>query len=144
VTTAQPDRVTPMDDRLPDSRTQSVGDLLSEVAGDVTRLFRQELALAKAELKEEAGKAGKAAGMLSAAGVAGHLVAVLVSFALVFALGAVIPLGWAALIVAVLWAVIGAVLYSSGRSRLRTVSPVPRQTVESIKEDMEWLRNPTG
>lgn len=145
MTSPQPrDRVSSLDDHDPDGRAQSVGDLLTEVAGDVTKLFRQELALAKAELKEEATKAGQAAGMLTGAGVAGHLVAVLLSLALVFALGAVIPLGWAAFIVAVLWAVVGAVLYSSGRRRLRTISPVPRQTVESIKEDMEWLRNPTA
>jgi hypothetical protein len=48
---------------------------------------------------------------------------------------------WAALIVAVIWAVVGGVLYSTGRQRLRTVSPIPRQTVETVKEDAEWLRN---
>jgi len=122
---------------------QSVGELISEVAGDVSRLFRQEVELAKAEVKAEATKAGKAAGMLAGAGFAAYMVAVLLSLALVFALGAVMPDGWAAVIVAVLWAVVAAVLYAAGRKRLRTVSPVPQQTVETLKEDAEWLRHPT-
>jgi len=122
---------------------QSIGELISEVAGDVTRLFRQEVELAKAEVRAEASKAGKAAGMLAAAGFAGYLVAVLLSLALVFALGAVMPDGWAAVIVAVIWAIVAAALYAAGRKQLRTVSPVPQQTVETLKEDAEWLRHPT-
>ena len=122
---------------------QSIGELISEVAGDVTRLFRQEVELAKAEVRAEASKAGKAAGMLAAAGFAGYLVAVLLSLALVFALGAVMPDGWAAVIVAVIWAIVAAALYAAGRKQLRTVSPVPQQTVETLKEDAQWLRHPT-
>jgi hypothetical protein len=121
----------------------SIGQLMSEVAGDVSKLFRQEVQLAKAEMKEEALKAGKAGGMLAGAGFAGYMVAVLLSLALVFALGAVMPLGWAALIVAVIWAIIGGVLYSTGRQRLKRVDPVPRQTIETLKEDKQWLRDQT-
>src|SRR5215207_798563 len=98
-------------------RDESIGTLMGQVAGDVSKLFRQEVALAKAELKEEAAKAGKAGGMLAGAGFAGYMVAVLLSLAVVFALGAVMPLGWAALIVAVVWAAIGGVLYTVGRNR---------------------------
>lgn len=122
---------------------QSIGELISEVAGDVSRLFRQEVELAKAEVRAEASKAGKAAGMLAGAGVAALLVAMLLSLALVFALGAVMPDGWAAVIVAVIWAIVAAALYAAGRKQLRTVSPVPQQTVETLKEDAEWLRHPT-
>jgi hypothetical protein len=121
----------------------SIGQLMSEVAGDVSKLFRQEVQLAKAELKEEAVKAGKAGGMLAGAGFAGYMVAVLLSLALVFALGAVMPLGWAALIVAIIWAIIGGVLYAMGRQRLKRVDPVPRQTIETLKEDKQWLRDQT-
>jgi putative superfamily III holin-X len=121
----------------------SIGGLIGQVADDVSKLFRQEVALAKAELKDEAAKAGKAGGMLAGAGFAGYMVAVLVSLALVFALGSVMPLGWAALIVAVVWAVIGGILYSIGRSRLKDVDPVPRQTVETIREDAQWVRDQT-
>ena len=122
----------------------SVGELIGNISNDLSQLFRQEVELAKAELKEEAGKAGKAAGMLGAAGFAGYLAVVLLSFALVFALGNVMDLGWAALIVAVIWGIIGAVLYANGRKKLKTVDPMPRRTVDTIKEDAQWLKNPTG
>jgi hypothetical protein len=120
---------------------QSIGHLMSEVLQDVSTLFRQEVALAKAEIKEEATKAGKAGGMLAGAGFAGYMVAVLLSLALVFALDAVMPLGWAAVVVAVLWAVVGGVLYSLGRKRMKDVDPVPRQTVETLREDAQWVRD---
>ena len=119
----------------------SIGHLIGEVAGDVSKLFRQEVALAKAELKQEASKAAKAGGMLAGAGFAGYMVTVLLSLALVFALDAVMPLGWAALIVAVLWAVAGGVLYAVGRKRMKDVDPVPRQTVETLREDAQWVRD---
>jgi hypothetical protein len=120
---------------------ESIGRLIGEVAEDVSKLFRQEVALAKAELKEEATKAGKAGGMLAGAGFAGYMVAVLLSLALVFALDAVMPIGWAAVIVAVVWAIVGGVLYSMGRKRMKDVDPVPRQTVETLKEDAQWVRD---
>jgi len=71
------------------------------------------------------------------------MVALFLTFAVMFGLGNVMDLGWAALIVMVIWGVIGAVLYAVGRNKLRTVSPVPRQTVETLKEDGQWLKNPT-
>jgi hypothetical protein len=122
----------------------SVGELIGNISDDLSQLFRQEVELAKAELKQEAVKAGKAAGMLGGAGFAGYLAVVLLSFALVFGLGNVMNLGWAALIVAVIWGVVGAVLYASGRKKLKTVDPMPHRTVDTIKEDAQWLKNPTG
>jgi hypothetical protein len=121
----------------------SLGQLVSEVAGDLQQLFRQELELAKAEVRAEAVKAGKAAGMLGGAGFAGYMVVVLLSLAAVFGLAEVIDLGWAALVVALVWAVAGAVLFVVGRNRMRTVSPVPQQTVDTLKEDAQWARHPT-
>lgn len=126
-----------------DTSGESLGDLVSELSGDLSKLMRQELELAKAEIRQEAVKAGKATGMLAAAGFAGYLTTVLLSLALVFALGAVMPLGWAALIVAALWGVVGAVLYTTGRAKLRTVNPKPERTVETLKEDAEWAKHPT-
>jgi len=131
-------------DRSDEVEQTSVGELIGNISNDLSTLFRQEVKLAKAELKEEAGKAGKAAGMLGAAGYAGHLTVVLLSFALVFALGNVMDLGWAALIVGVIWGIIGAVLFVNGRKKLKTVDPVPRRTTETLKEDAQWLKNPTG
>jgi hypothetical protein len=122
----------------------SIGQLIGDISEDLSRLFRQEVELAKSEVRIEAAKAGKAAGMLGAAGAAAYMTVVLLSFALVFGLGNVMDLGWAALIVAVLWAVVGAVLYTTGKKKLSTVSPVPRRTVETLKEDAEWLKHPTA
>jgi hypothetical protein len=122
----------------------SVGELIGNISDDLSRLFRQEVELAKAELKQEASKAGKAAGMLGGAGFAGYLAVVLLSFALVFGLANVMDAGWAALIVAVLWAIVGAVLYAGGRKKLKDVDPMPRRTVDTIKEDAQWMKNPTG
>jgi len=121
----------------------SVGELIGNISNDLSTLFRQEVELAKVELKQEASKAGKAAGMLGAAAFAGYLVLVLLSFALVAALSNVMDPGWAALIVAVLWGIVGAVLYSNGRKKLKTVE-APRRTVDTLKEDAQWLKNPTG
>jgi len=122
----------------------SLGEIISDISDGLSRLFRQEVELAKVEIKDEATKAGKAAGMLSGAAIAGLLTAFMLSLALMYALGNVMDLGWAALIVAVLWAVVTAVLVTTGRNRLRSVSPVPRQTVDTLKEDAKWLKNPTG
>ena len=127
----------PTDDRA------SLGQLVGELTEDLSRLMRQELELAKAELRQEASKAGKAAGMLGAAGFAGYMTAVLLSLALVFALGSLMGLGWAALIVAVLWGAAGFALFSTGRKRLRDVNPKPERTIETLKEDAEWARHPT-
>ena len=134
----------PADRAATDPAETSVGELIANISDDLSRLFRQEVELAKAELKQEAAKAGKAAGMLGGAGFAGYLAVVLLSFALVFALGNVMDLGWAALIVAAIWGVIGAVLYANGRKKLKTVDPVPHRTVDTIKEDAQWMKNPTG
>ena len=120
---------------------RSLGEIASSVAQDLTTLMRQELDLAKAEIKQEAVKAGKAGGMLGGAGVAGHLVLVFASLAGMFALGNVMDLGWAALIVTALWAIVAAVLFAKGRQRLGQVDPMPERTVESLKEDVRWVQN---
>jgi len=132
------------DMRAAEAADTSVGELIGNISNDLSQLFRQEVELAKAELRQEAVKAGKAAGMLGGAGFAGYLAVVLLSFAIVFGLGNVMDLGWAALIVAVVWGIVGAVLYANGRKKLKDVDPTPRRTVETIKEDAQWVKNPTS
>ena len=111
----------------------SLGELLGDVTRDLSTLMRQEIELAKAELKQSATKAGKGSGMLAGAGVAGHFVLVFLSLGLMFALGALMPLGWAALIVAVVWGIIAAVLASIGRKELKQIKGLP-QTGETLSE----------
>ncbi|MFF1275960.1 phage holin family protein [Streptomyces marokkonensis] len=127
----------------PQEQERSAGELLSRVTSDLQVLFRQEVELAKAEIKEEGAKAGKAVGMFGGAGFAGYMVLLFLSLAAVFGLSSVMDDGWAALIVAALWAVAAAVLYRKGRTTMRTVSPKPEHTVQTLKEDAEWARHPT-
>jgi len=122
----------------------SIGQLIGDISDDLSQLFRQEVELAKAEVQAEAKKAGKAAGMLGGAGFAGYLAVLFLSLAAVFALDAVMPAGWAALIVAVVWGIVGGVLYANGKKKLKNVDPMPRRTVDTLKEDAQWLKNPTG
>jgi hypothetical protein len=121
----------------------STGQLVGEIAGDLQKLLKQELELAKAEVQQEAGKAAKAAGMLGGAGFAGYLFLLLASLAAVFGLGNLMDLGWAALIVAAGWGIVGAALFALGRTRLRRVSPKPERTIQTLKEDAQWARHPT-
>ncbi|WAJ34445.1 phage holin family protein [Arthrobacter sp. FX8] len=111
----------------------SLGELLGDVTRDLSTLMRQEVELAKAEAKQSATRAGKGGGMLAGAGVAGHFVLVFLSLALMWALGALMPLGWAALIVAVIWGIIAAVLASTGRKELKQIKGLP-QTGETLSE----------
>ncbi|MEU7569561.1 phage holin family protein [Streptomyces fradiae] len=125
------------------SADRSAGELLAAVTADVQHLLRQEVLLAKTEIREEAAKAGKAAGMFGGAGFAGYMVALFLSLAAVFGLANVMDAGWAALIVTAVWAVAAAVLFLLGRSRMRVVSPKPERTIDTLKEDAQWARHPT-
>jgi hypothetical protein len=111
----------------------SLGELLGDVTRDLSTLMRQEVELAKAELKQSTSRAGKGAGMLAGAGVGGHFVLLFLSLALMWALGAIMALGWSALIVAVIWAIIAAVLASIGRKELKQIKGLP-QTGETLSE----------
>ena len=111
----------------------SLGELLGDVTRDLSTLMRQEVELAKAEAKQSATRAGKGAGMLAGAGVGGHFVLLFLSLALMWALGAIMPLGWSALIVAVVWGIIAAVLASIGRKELKQIKGLP-QTGETLSE----------
>ena len=124
----------------PDVADASVGELIGVVARDLSTLMRQELALAKAEVKQEVVKSGKAAGSLGGAGFAGYMVLLFLSLALWSALANVMHPGRSALIVAGLWAIVGVVLYATGRKQLRRVQPTPERTVETLKEVPDALR----
>src|SRR6478735_11000518 len=119
----------PADIRTPpaaEAGDQSLGDLISEVTQDLSTLMRQELELAKAELQQSASRAGKGVGMLGGAAVAGYFVLLFVSIAAWWAIGSATGLGWSAVIVAVIWAIIAAILVAIGRSSLKSVRGIPR------------------
>ena len=122
--------------------SNSLGDLLGDVTRDLSTLMRQELELAKAEAKQSATRAGKGGGMFAGAGVAGHFVLLFLSIALWYALGELMGLGWSAVVVALIWGIIAAVLASIGKKELNAIKGMP-QTVETVQEIPPTLK-PNG
>ena len=123
-----------------ENQGQSIGQLLGEVSKDLSTLMRQEVELAKAEIKTEVAKAGKGAGMLGGAGFAGYMVILFLSIAAWWGLATGMDQSWAALIVAAVWAVVAAVLAVLGRSTLKKVNPTPERTIATSKEIPDALK----
>jgi uncharacterized membrane protein YqjE len=119
---------------------KSLSELFSTMTSDLSTLMRKEVELAKVETREEVSRASKAGGMLGAGAVAAYVALVFGSFALAWLLDQWMPRALAFVLVAVLYAVVAAVLISGGRKRLREVKPVPQQTVETLKEDVQWAK----
>jgi hypothetical protein len=112
----------------------SVGQLIGEVTKDLSTLMRQELDLAKAEMKVEAKKAGQGAGAFGAAGFAGYMVLMFLSIALWWALSHLVGHSWSALIVAVLWGIVGAIAFTMGKKKFQQVNPKPERTVDTLQQ----------
>jgi hypothetical protein len=110
----------------------SLGDLLGNVSRDLSTLFRQEVELAKAEAKESATKAGKAAGMFSGAGIAAFFALLFLSIAAWWGLGTLIGNGWSALVVFAVYLIVALILFLVARSQVKQIRGVPR-TVETVK-----------
>ena len=130
--------------RVEDLRDQGIGDLVRELSSQVSTLVRQEVELAKAEVGEKGKKAGVGAGMFGGAGVAALLMlASLTTFA-ILVLQIFLPEWAAALIATVAWGAVAAVLASRGRRKLQEMgTPVPEQTIDTMKEDIQWAKHPT-
>jgi uncharacterized membrane protein YqjE len=130
-------------DTPPDElRDRPIGDLVKQLAGQTSTLVRQEIDLAKAEMSQKANIAGKGAGLLGGATVVGLLAAGALTACVILALSEVMPDWLAALIVALVLGAIAAVLALQGRNRIRAATPpVPEQTVETVKEDVEWAKS---
>lgn len=111
----------------------SLGELFSDLSQNVSELVRQEAELAKAELRETARSAGKGAGLYGGAGIAGHFVLMFLSLAAMFGLANWVGYGWAAVIVAVVWAIAAAVMAAAAKKQLKSTKGLP-QTAETIKE----------
>jgi uncharacterized membrane protein YqjE len=128
-------------DGHPDVEGRSVGELVGELTSDLSKLMRQEVELAKAEVRQEATKAGKAAGMFGGAGVAGYFAVLFLSLTIMWAIGELTDLMWlGALVVTLIWAIAGAVLFSRAKKEARQINPKPEQTIETLKEDAQWAR----
>ncbi|MBM0232288.1 phage holin family protein [Micromonospora sp. STR1_7] len=118
----------------------SVGELLGEVTRDVSTLMRKEVELAKAELREEVSQAGKAGGMFGGAGLAGFLAVLFVSYALWWGLSNTMDQGWAALIVAIIWAAVAGGLFINARTQLKRARAVLPRATQTAREMPDALR----
>jgi uncharacterized membrane protein YqjE len=127
-----------------DLHEQPAGELLKQLASETTTLVRQELELAKAEMREKGRKAGPGIGMWGAAGVVSLAALGALTAFFILALDGALPNWAAALIVGAVYGGIAAVLYVRGKQRVDEAgSPAPEQTIETLKEDVEWAKHPT-
>jgi hypothetical protein len=120
---------------------RSAGEIVQNVMRDVGEVVRGEVRLAKAEISEKVGKAGQAGGMFGGAAVCGLMGLGALVTAAIAALAMVLPLWGAAGIVGFFLLCIAGVMYLSGRSKLKDVTPVPERTVETLKDDVEWAKH---
>lgn len=125
-------------------RQESFGELLTGLASDTSLLVKQEIELAKVEVSAKAKQAGKAVGMLAAAGVVALLALITLTILLIVILDAFLELWLAVLLVLVLWTAVAAVLGLDGKKKLQEAAPpVPEQTTQTLKEDVQWAKHPT-
>ena len=127
-----------------DPRDRGLGELVKDLASQTTTLVRQEIKLAQAEVTQRGKVAGKGAGMLAGAAVAALLGLGAFTALLIIALDSFLPLWLAALIVTLLWLAVAAALGMSGKKALQASTPPAPQTVETVKEDIEWAKTQTG
>jgi uncharacterized membrane protein YqjE len=126
-----------------DLRDNSIGDLLKQLSEETSTLVKQELALARAELQQQGKRAGVGAGMLGGAGVAGLLALGALSAMVIGVLDTAMAFWLAALIVTVVWAAVAGVLALQGKSKIQQATPPAPQTVETVKEDVQWAKTRT-
>jgi hypothetical protein len=129
---------------MADTEEESLRELVGRLTSDASGLLRDEVELAKLELKDQATRAGKAGAMFGAAGLAAWLALVLLSFAAAWGLTEVMPEGLAFLVVGLLWTTAAGALYLAARERMRHVDLKPEQTIATVQEDIQWLRRPTS
>jgi hypothetical protein len=122
---------------------RSLGDLFAELASETTTLVRQEFQLAKTEMTQKATQAGRDIGMIGAGGALAYAGLLALIAALIIGLGEVIPLWLSALLVGLIVAGVGYMLIQRGLSALKRIDPKPEQTIQSLQEDKEWVKEQT-
>jgi uncharacterized membrane protein YqjE len=127
-----------------DPRDRGLGELVKDLASQTSTLVRQEIKLAQAEVTQRGKVAGKGAGMLAGAAVTALLGLGAFTALLIIALDSLMPLWLAALIATLLWLAVAAVLGMVGKKALQASTPPAPQTVETVKEDIEWAKTQTG
>ncbi len=120
---------------------RSIGELITRLSRETVTLVRKEVQLAKAEMSQKASRAGKNVGFLVVGGVVAYTGLLALVAAVILLLGLVMPYWLSAAIVGLVIAAIGAVLVVKGLNTLRQEDPTPRETVETLQEDREWLKD---
>lgn len=122
---------------------RSLGELFADLARETSTLVRQEVQLAQTEITQKATRVGRDAGMIGAGGALAYAGLLAVIAGVILGLGQLIPLWLSALLVGLVVGVIGYVLIQQGLSALKRVDLTPRQTIETLKEDTEWVKEQT-
>lgn len=123
----------------------SLGDLLGRLTDDLGNLFQDHVELAKEEAKVELKEAGRAAGLMGAAGLAGWMAALMLTLTAAWGLAEVFESVWLAfLVIGLIWTVIAAALWAAGRSEMEKVDVKPRETIEELQRDKKWLSEQTN
>lgn len=137
--------MTPNGDRPDgDLREHSIGELVKDLASETSTLVRQEIDLAKAEMTDRGKRAGKGVGMLAAGAAVALLALGALTACLIAVLDLAMPTWAAALIVTAVYAAIAGALLMSGRNQVREAAPpIPEQTIDSVKEDVQWAKTRT-
>jgi hypothetical protein len=124
--------------------TKPVGELVSDMTSQVTTLLRKELDMAIVELRDEMRQAAKAGGMLSGGALSGYMSLLFGSFAAAWLLARKLPRPLAFGLVAAAYGAAAAVLLKRGQEEMKQVDPVPTQTVQTLKESVEWAKAQTA
>ena len=130
-----------MDGHQSEARDSSTGELVKQLSNQLSTLIRKELDLAKAELTEKGKVAGIGAGMFGGAGVAGLLALGSLTALVILLLDKAMDAAVATLLVTLIWGAVAAVLALAGRDRVREATPPAEETVETVKEDVQWAKN---
>ena len=122
-------------------RDESMGELFKELSGDLSTLVRQELRLAQAEMTEKGKKAGLGVGMFGGAGIVSFLALQAMTACLIALLSTAMKVWIAALIITVVYGAIAGILALTGKRKVSEATPpVPEQTTDTVKEDMQWAK----
>jgi len=123
---------------------RSLGELFSELSRQTSTLIRQEVALAKAEMKQKGSEVGKDVGMLAAGGLLAYAGLLALIATVIIILAEFMPWWLSALIVSLVVLAVGGLLVQRGMSALKATNMAPEQTIETLKEDKEWAKKQLG
>lgn len=120
---------------------RSIGELFSELAGETSTLIRQEIALAQVEMTHKATTAGKNVGYLAVGGAIGYAGLLAIVAGVIMGLAYLMPAWIAALLVGAVIGIASYLMISSALTALKNMDIKPTETVETIKEDAQWLKD---